>query len=89
MIDGENYAFVVTAFDNQNPRNESDTSNEANTDNVPPLAVTGLTSSHPLNQCSSDHTVKMYWTEPVDPGPGSGLGGYSWLFDGLADTMPD
>jgi hypothetical protein len=89
LIDGQNYAFVVTAFDNQNPRNESDTSNEAGTDNVPPPAVTGLTSSHPLNQCLTDHTVKMYWTEPVDPEPGSGLGGYSWLFDGLANTMPD
>jgi len=31
----------------------------------------------------------MYWTEPVDPEPGSGLGGYSWVFDGLATTLPD
>jgi hypothetical protein len=89
LIDGENYAFVVTAFDNQNTRNESDTSNEASTDNVPPPAVTALTSSHSVNQCSSDHAVKMYWTEPVDPEPGSGLGGYSWLFDGLTNTIPD
>src|SRR4030042_546260 len=40
----ENYVFVVTAFDNQTPRNESDTSNEASTDNVPPSKVTDLIS---------------------------------------------
>ena len=51
MKDNQNYVFVVTAFDNETPRNESDTSNEASTDNVPLPAVTGLTSSHPLNQC--------------------------------------
>jgi hypothetical protein len=31
----------------------------------------------------------MYWTEPIDPEPGSGLGGYSWIFDGLVSTVPD
>jgi hypothetical protein len=88
LIDGQNYAFVVTTFDNQNPRNERNASNEASMDNVPPPAVTALTRSHPLYQCLSDHTVKIYWTEPVDPEPGSGLGGYSWVFDGLAETQP-
>ena len=39
LEDNKNYAFVVTAFDDQTPRNESDTSNEASTDNVPPPAV--------------------------------------------------
>ena len=89
LADNENYVFVVTAFDNQTPRNESDTSNEASTDNVPPPKVEDLTSSHPVNECSKDHTVKMYWTEPLDPEPGSGLGGYSWIFDDLATTLPD
>jgi hypothetical protein len=89
LADNQNYAFVVTAFDNQTPRNESDTSNEASTDSVPPPAVGNLASSHALNQCSSDHTVKMTWTEPVDGEPSSGLGGYSWIFDGFPDTLPD
>ena len=39
LEDNKNYAFVVTAFDDQTPRNKSDTSNEASTDNVPPPAV--------------------------------------------------
>jgi hypothetical protein len=89
LADNENYVFVVTAFDNQTPCNESDTSNEASTDNVPPPALAGLTSSHPVNQCLKDHTVKMYWTEPEDPEPGSGLGGYTWIVDGVANTVPD
>jgi hypothetical protein len=93
LADSENYVFAVTAFDSETPRNESDTSNEASTDTVPPPKMTGLTSSHPKyndgDPCSKDHTVKMYWTEPVDPEPGSGLGGYSWVFDSLATTLPD
>jgi len=93
LLDGENYAFVVAAFDDNTPRKESATSNEASTDNVPPSAAADLTSSHPIHNdgdpCSKEHTVKMYWTEAVDPDPGSGLGGYSWIFDGVAATVPD
>lgn len=89
LVDGENYAFVLTAFDDQDPRNESDFSNEASTDNAPPGIVSSLSSSHLAGQCSNDHTVTVSWTAPVDPEPGSGLGGYSWIFNGLATTVPD
>ena len=89
LADNENYVFVVTAFDSENPRSESDTSNEASTDNTPPGKVANLTSSHLVGQCSNDHTVKMYWAEPVDPEPGSGLAGYSWVLDGSSTTPPD
>lgn len=93
LMDGENYVFAVTAFDGESPRNESRLSNEASTDSVPPSAVSNPTSSHPVypdgDPCSSSHTVTMFWTEATDPEPGSGLGGYSFVFDGLAATTPD
>jgi hypothetical protein len=72
-----------------------------NLDDVALIALTGNTDSQPPNApsnlASPDHSVNVWsnvasttvtWTAPSDPG-GSGLDGYSVLWDHSATTTPD
>jgi len=53
-----------------------------------PEGVTDLvSSSHVPGQWSNDDTVMVNWKAAEDPG--SGIGGYSTLWDNFADTIPD
>ena len=83
----ETYFFVVTAFNTKEL--ESGASNEASTDKTPPGKPTEFSSSHSLAQCSNDNTVDVSWTAPEDDPLGSGLEGYSIVWDANPDTIPD
>jgi hypothetical protein len=69
LADSENYVFMVTAFDDEDPSNESAPSNEASTDTIPPGVITDLVSSHPVNEVSNISQVTMTWAAAVDPQP--------------------
>jgi hypothetical protein len=59
-------------------------------DAIAPLGPTSLTSpSHNVSQFSSDPTVDIAWSGATDNAGGSGLAGYSVVFDNLALTVPD
>ena len=89
LEDDQNYVFVVTAFDSNDPCNESDPSNLASTDNTPPGIISNLTHSLTPAPDPEDFTLEMHWTGAVDPEPGSGLAGYSYVLDAYPDTIPD
>ncbi|OHA67702.1 MAG: hypothetical protein A3C82_00365 [Candidatus Wildermuthbacteria bacterium RIFCSPHIGHO2_02_FULL_47_12] len=58
-------------------------------DNTAPTTVSGLaSSSHTASTWSADTTIDVSWTAATDTG-GSGVAGYSYLFDTSATTTPD
>jgi hypothetical protein len=58
-------------------------------DTIPPLDPTDLTStSHTVSVWSNDNTIDLAWTAGTD-GTGSGVDGYSYLWDTTSDTVPD
>ena len=57
-------------------------------DGAPPTLVTNLSSpSHLIKTCSKDTVVKLTWTAAQDDG--SGLAGYSVVWDTSPNTLPD
>lgn len=59
-------------------------------DAIAPLGPTSLTSpSHTVSVFSNDPTVDIAWSGAADNPGGSGLAGYSIVFDNLALTNPD
>lgn len=59
-------------------------------DAIAPLGPTSLTSpSHTVSVFSNDPTVDIAWSGASDNPGGSGLAGYSIVFDNLALTNPD
>ena len=59
-------------------------------DAIAPLGPTSLASpSHTVSLFSNDPTVDIVWSGAVDNPGGSGLAGYSIVFDNLALTNPD
>ena len=57
-------------------------------DNTPPTDPTSVQStSHTVNTWSSDNTINITWTDSTDAG--TGLDGYSILWDTSAATIPD
>lgn len=58
-------------------------------DTTPPANPTSVSSSsHTLGVWSSDPSITMIWSGASDPG-GSGVSGYSFVFDTSAATLPD
>ena len=60
----------------------------APSDTTAPSTVPGLVSSHAVSTWSTDSTIDVSWTAATDTG-GSGVAGYSYLFDTSATTTPD
>jgi len=87
LSDGKVYFFSITAFDDQGQ--ESDYSNEVTTDNSPPGKVTNLSSSPDRQTWSNDNTVTVSWTAADDGSLGSGVDGYSILWNTNPTTVPD
>jgi 6-phosphogluconolactonase (cycloisomerase 2 family) len=59
-------------------------------DSIAPLGPTSLSSpSHTLSVYSNDPTVDVVWSGASDNPGGSGLAGYSVVFDNLSLTLPD
>lgn len=56
---------------------------------APTLPTVLVSSSHTVNVFSNDPTVDMLWSGAADNPGGSGLAGYSFLFDATALTEPD
>jgi hypothetical protein len=56
-------------------------------DTVAPTVIANLTSSHTENAWSADNTIDFNWDDSTDAG--SGLAGYSYVIDHVADTTPD
>src|SRR4030042_4803911 len=89
LEDEQNYAFVVTAFDSEVPRKESAPSNVASTDNIPPGTLSNLTHAFTSDPDPKDKKLEMHWSGADDPDPGSGLAGYSYVFDSSPSSIPD
>ena len=58
-------------------------------DTTPPNDPSGILSSHVASAWSTDNTVQISWTDSVDPVPGTGLDGYSVLWDANATATPN
>ena len=59
-------------------------------DTVPPPNPADVAStSHTLDAWSTDNNIVVTWTDSVDPTPGTGLDGYSTLWDNLPTTLPN
>jgi hypothetical protein len=87
LTDGKVYYFAITAFDDQGQ--ESGYSNEVTTDDSPPAKVTNLSSSPDKETWSNDNTVTVSWTAADDGALGSGVDGYSIVWDTNPTTVPD
>ena len=93
---GQQYYFVCTAVDDTGSESTySDqielitTADEVPDDAIKPETVTGLQSpTHSIGECSSNPKITAQWTAAVDTG-GSGLDGYSIVWDTESDTLPD
>lgn len=88
LKDGVVYRFVVRCQDHAG--NEEGNTNfvSARADNTPPGNVTGLFSStHKINVWSNQVKVTVSWNAAADTG--TGLGGYSIIWDELERTLPD
>ncbi len=84
---GQTYYIAITAYTDTGK--ESSYSNEKVYEEIEPETVTGLQSTtHSLGECSSDPEIAAQWTAAVDTG-GSGLDGYSIIWDTKSDTLPD
>lgn len=57
-------------------------------DAIAPSSVAITSSSHATSNISSNLTVTMSWSDASDTG-GSGLAGYSYVFDTASSTIPD
>jgi hypothetical protein len=86
LVDGQTYAFIVTACDNENL--ESGPSNEVATDYSGPGTVLIITSSPSPSTWSNDNTVTITWAAPGGMPPGVGIAGYSIVWDMASGTTP-
>lgn len=84
---GLTYYIVITAYTDTGE--ESSYSDEIVYEEIEPETVTGLQSpTHSIEECSSNPEIAVQWTAAVDTG-GSGLDGYSIIWDTESDTLPD
>ena len=81
------YFFAVTAYDSEGL--ESGFSNEVSTDSTAPGKAANLRSSAPTGTWLKDRIVSIFWDKAEDGEPGSGVGGYSILWDQNPETVPD
>ncbi|MEA1929638.1 MAG: PKD domain-containing protein [Patescibacteria group bacterium] len=85
------YAYILTCTGFGGLANDSVTVNVEEivdpTDTTPPTVPTITFASHNEGETSADTTAKISWTESADEG--SGLAGYSFLWDHGSDTAPD
>jgi hypothetical protein len=87
LADGTWY-FRVKAKDAVNNESNYSSNGSALIDTTPPTGPTNVTSSdHTTSTWSNDNTITMNWTAATDSG--SGLAGYSYVFDTTSDTIPD
>jgi hypothetical protein len=87
LTDGKVYYFAVTAFDDEG--RESAFSNEVVTDTDPPGTVTNLSSTPDIQTWSSGRTATVNWSAARDGPLGSGVAGYSVVWDANPGTIPD
>jgi len=92
----QQYYFVCTAVDNTGSKSAYSDQIELITvaaeipdEEIEPETVTDLQSTtHSIGECSSNPEIAVQWTAAVDTG-GSGLDGYSIIWDTESDTLPD
>lgn len=100
LQDGKTYRYGIHVNDNAgNMRTEDDNTPadpyaggplSVQVDKTVPNNVTGLTStSHTPSIWKNDNTVDTIWTAATDNAGGSGLDGYSFIWDTAATTLPD
>lgn len=88
LRDGVVYRFVVRCEDNAGNEEENSDFVSARADATPPDDVTGLTStSHKVGEWSNQQQVTARWTAAIDDG--TGLAGYSFLWDISGQAVPD
>ncbi|MFC1712932.1 FlgD immunoglobulin-like domain containing protein [Candidatus Poribacteria bacterium] len=88
LRDGVVYRFVVRCQDEAGNEEENTNFVSARADATPPGIPTGLSSStHNVNVWSNQPQVTVRWT-PASDGNGTGLEGYSLLWNSLSGTMP-
>ena len=81
------YFFAVTAYDSEG--RESPFSAEVSSDITPPGKPLNLTSSVPTGTWLKERIVRIFWDKAEDGEPGSGVAGYSILWDQNLGTIPD
>jgi hypothetical protein len=88
LASGDNYYFHIRAVDNAGNWGETEHLGPFYIDKTLPGEGTELSShSHKIGEFSSDDTVDVAWTAADDWG--SGLKGYSVVWDINAETLPD
>jgi hypothetical protein len=91
LTDGATYYFAVRAKDSAlNLGGFSNSpSAEAKPDTTPPTNPSSLTSSsHTVGQLSNNNQVVVNWSSDASDSGGSGVAGYSTLWDQNADSTP-
>jgi len=84
---GQTYYIAITAYTDTGE--EGEYSNEVIYEEIQPETVTDLQSpTHSIGECFSNPEITVQWTAAVDTG-GSGLDGYSIVWDTESDTLPD
>ena len=59
-------------------------------DSRPPGYPSHLMSpSHEVEDWSQDPTIEVHWTASIDPSPGTGLDGYSFVWNTFSSVLPD
>ena len=90
LPEGSNTVYFQADDDIGNVGGGCDWSWQFYKDTVPPDDPTDVTSpSHELGIWSKNPYVEVTWTDATDPGPGSGVGGYSYEWDTFSSTVPD
>jgi hypothetical protein len=84
---GQTYYIAITPYTDTGE--EGSYSNEIVYEEVKPEPVTNLQSTaHTVGEWSSNPEITMQWTAALDTG-GSGLDGYSIVWDTASNTLPD
>ncbi|HID93592.1 MAG TPA: matrixin family metalloprotease [bacterium (Candidatus Stahlbacteria)] len=91
LTEGSHTIYFKASDDSGNVEGESgEWSWQFYKDTAPPNGPTNLaSSSHSISTWSNNNTVEVTWTAATDPSPGSGLDGYSILWDTYSTTVPD
>jgi hypothetical protein len=89
LAEGSHTIYFKASDDDGNTGGESgEWSWQFYKDTIPPPDPADVTSpSHTTGEPSSDNTIDITWTDPEDPG--SGIDGYSILWDHNPETIPD
>jgi len=89
LADGASHWFHLRTCDNSGTCSSTIHLGPYKIDTQDPTAPTVSISSHTANTWSSSTAINLSWSGATDVAGGSGVAGYSYIFDTAADTEPD